>query len=160
MHKNLAEVAPPFIEMAYQIVWCSAATVDSHNRPWSRVLHPIWQWDGTSLVGWIGTAPTSLKRRQLDANPQMTVNYWHPNQDTCTANCRAEMLLDEETRVKVWDMFLNGPEPVGYDPTLIPGWDHPMSEGFGVIRVEPWWVRVFPGTVLMGQGGEVLTWRE
>jgi hypothetical protein len=29
-----------------------------------------------------------------------------------------------------------------------------------VLRLEPWRVRVFPGTVLLGQGGTVLTWQE
>jgi hypothetical protein len=39
---GLAEVALAFVEMAHRIVWYSAATVDSTGRPWSRVLHPIW----------------------------------------------------------------------------------------------------------------------
>ena len=30
----------------------------------------------------------------------------------------------------------------------------------GVIMLEPWRLRVFPGTVLLGQGGQVLVWRE
>ena len=37
------------------------ATVDPDNRPRSRVLHPIWEWDGEELVGWVATAPTPLK---------------------------------------------------------------------------------------------------
>ncbi|MCB8968188.1 MAG: pyridoxamine 5'-phosphate oxidase family protein, partial [Ardenticatenaceae bacterium] len=48
MHE-LTEIAPAFVEMAHRIVWCNAATVDSKGRPRSRVLHPIWQWDGTRL---------------------------------------------------------------------------------------------------------------
>ena len=47
---DLAHVAPAFIEMAHRIVWCSAATVDTHGRPRSRILHPIWQWDGQQLL--------------------------------------------------------------------------------------------------------------
>ena len=43
---ELATVAPALVEMAHGIVWCSVATVDSQGRPWSRILHPIWQWDG------------------------------------------------------------------------------------------------------------------
>lgn len=31
---------------------------------------------------------------------------------------------------------------------------------FAVLKLEPWRLRVFPGTVLMGQGGEVLNWRK
>ena len=156
---NLSKTAPAFIEMAHQIVWCSAATVDSQGRPWSRVLHPIWEWDGTEIVGWVGTVATPLKQAHLKANPYMSLNYWTPAHDTCVAECRAAWVLDDETRTKVWNLFLNGPEPVGYDPTIVPGWDNPQSERFAVVRLEPWRLRVFPGSVLLGQGGEVLTWQ-
>ena len=159
MH-NLAEIAPAFVEMAHRIVWCSAATVDAQGRPRSRILHPIWQWDDTHLVGWIGTRPTSTKRAHLQASPHMSLNYWSPSQDTCVAECRAAWAFDEETRAMVWNLFLNGPEPVGYDPSIVPGWDSPTSEAFAALRLEPWRLRVFPGSVLMGQEGEVLTWRE
>jgi hypothetical protein len=70
------------------------------------------------------------------------------------------LAFDDETRIMVWNLFLNGPEPVGYNPTIIPGWDSPTSDSFAAIRLDPWRLKVFPGSVLMGQGGEVLTWRE
>jgi hypothetical protein len=159
MH-SLTQVAPAFVEMAHRIVWCSAATVDARGRPRSRVLHPLWQWDGTRLIGWIGTMPTPLKRAHLEASPYMSLNYWAPSQDTCTAECRAAWAFDNATRTMVWDLFLNAPEPVGYDPTMIPGWDSPTAEAFAVLRLEPWRLRVFPGSVLLGQGGAVLNWRE
>ena len=60
--QDLATVAPAFIEMAHRIVWSSVATVDSKGRPRSRILHPIWQWDGAQLLGWVATRPTGLKR--------------------------------------------------------------------------------------------------
>jgi hypothetical protein len=157
---ELTQVAPAFVEMAHSIVWCSAASVDAQGRPRSRILHPIWQWDGSQLVGWIGTGPTPIKRAHLNASPYMSLNYWTPSHDTCVADCRAEWAFDEETRTKVWNLFLNTPEPVGYDPSIIPAWESPTSEAFAVLRLEPWHLRVFPGTVLMGQGGEVLNWSE
>ena len=46
----LGTVAPAFVEMAHRIVWASVATVDRQGRPRSRILHPIWQWDGTELA--------------------------------------------------------------------------------------------------------------
>ena len=107
---ELAEVAPAFVEMAHRIVWCTAATVDSQGRPRSRILHPVWRWDGERLV--------------------------------------------------VGDLFKGGPEPVGYDPAIVPNWVSPTSESFAAIRLDPWRLRVFPGTVLLGQGGQVLTWQE
>ncbi|MEM7348989.1 MAG: pyridoxamine 5'-phosphate oxidase family protein [Chloroflexota bacterium] len=156
---SLSDTAPAFVEMAHQIVWCSAATVDSQGRPRSRILHPIWQWDGTELTGWVGTGPTPIKQAHLKASPYISLNYWTPSQDTCIAECHASWALDGETKRMVWNLFLNGPEPVGYDPTIIPAWDSPASEAFAVLHLKPWRLRVFPGSVLMGQGDEVLTWQ-
>jgi len=155
---ELSQVAPAFVEMAHRIVWCSAATVDRRGRPRSRVLHPIWDWDGTKLGGWIATGPTPLKRAHLAESPYVSLNYWTESQDTCVAECRAEWAFDDETRTRVWDLFVNTPAPVGYDPAVIPGWEKPTDDAFAALRLEPWRLRVFPGTVLLGQGGEVLTW--
>ena len=69
-------------------------------------------------------------------------------------------LYDLETRERVWNLLKNGPEPVGYDPAIIPGWNQPSDDAFAALRLDPWRLRVFPGSVLMGQGGEVLTWNE
>lgn len=157
---SLNEVAPAFVEMAHRIVWCSAATVDRKGRPRSRVLHPIWEWDGTRLFGWIGTGPTPTKRAHLEASAHLSVNYWDPSQDTCVADCRATWAFDDATCSEVWNRFKTTPPPVGYDPAIIPVWDEPTSESFAVLQLEPWRVRVFPGSVLLGQGGDVLTWRE
>ncbi|MGF1470202.1 MAG: pyridoxamine 5'-phosphate oxidase family protein [Rubrobacteraceae bacterium] len=157
---DLTETAPAFVEMAHRIVWCSAATVDTRGRPRSRILHPIWQWDGDQLVGWVGTGPTPVKRAHVDATPYMSLSYWAPTHDTCVADCRVSWAFDDETRTMVWDLFAGAPEPVGYDPTIIPGWDSPVSEAFAALRLEPWRLRVFPGSLVMGQGGEILDWRE
>ncbi len=155
----LTDIAPAFVEMAHRIVWCAAATVDTQQRPRSRILHPIWEWDGAVLVGWIATGPTPVKRAHLEHTPFVSLNYWSPKHDTCTAECAAQWRFDLETRARVWDLFKHGPEPVGYDPAMIPVWETPESDAFAVLRLDPWHLRVFPGTVLLGQGGDVLTWR-
>ena len=157
---ELAEVAPAFLEMAHRIVWCSAATVDVQGRPRSRILHPLWQWDGRQLVGWVATSPTPIKRAHLETHPYMSMNYWSPSHDTCVADCRAQLALDDDTRTIVWNLFVHAPPPVGYDPAIVPAWKSPTSEAFAVLRLEPWRLRVFPGSVLLGQGGQVLNWRE
>ncbi|NLF65520.1 MAG: pyridoxamine 5'-phosphate oxidase family protein [Chloroflexi bacterium] len=157
---ELTRVAPAFVEMAHRIVWCTAATVDRHGRPRSRILHPIWRWDGRTLVGWIATSPTPVKRAHLRASPYMSLNYWAPNHDTCTAECKVTWAFDDETRKMVWDLFLNGPEPVGYDPAIVPAWTSPTADAFAALRLEPWRLRVFPGSLMSGQrGAEVLNWR-
>ena len=155
---SLPETAPAFIEMAHRIVWATVATVDTQGRPRSRILHPIWVWDGSALVGWVATSPTPVKRAHLGAHPYVSVSYWAPSHDNAIADCGATLYLDDETRTRVWDMFKNGPAPVGYDPGIVPAWPSPTAPGFAALKLEPWRLRVFPGTVLLRQGGAVLTW--
>jgi hypothetical protein len=156
----LPEIAPAFVTMAHQIVWASVATVDPDGRPRSRVLHPFWTWDGTSLTGVIATSPVSAKRRHLDRNPYVSVNYWSPDQDTCRAECRAEWILDDEGRQEVWNAFAEGPAPVGYDPAIIPPWaGGPLSAEFAGLRLFPWDLRLMDGALMTRGEGRLLTWR-
>jgi hypothetical protein len=113
-------------------------------------------------VGWVGTAPTPLKRAHLEHRPYVSCNYWAPSHDTCVAECRAELVFDDETRTMVWNLFKGTPEPLGYDPGGIgvPGWDTPTSPAFAVLRLRPWRLRVLPGSISRGAGGEILTWQE
>lgn len=155
---ELADIAPAFVDMAHRIVWASAATVRPDGRPRSRVLHPFWTWDGTALTGLIATSPTSPKRADLDAKPFVSVNYWASNQDTCTADCAAEWILDDDGRRLVWDAFLHAPEPVGYDPAIIPQWTSPTATEFAGLRLRPYRLRVMPGSLMLAGTGELITW--
>ena len=157
---SLNETAPEFVEMAHKIVWCSVASVDAQNRPRSRVLHPFWEWDGSELTGWVATGATPTKMAHLNHSPFMSLNYWSPEQNTCVAECEATWYFDQETRTRIWDTYLALPPPLGYDPAIIPGWDSPETEGYAVLKFKPWRLRVFPGSVLMGQGGNVLNWAQ
>jgi hypothetical protein len=83
-----------------------------------------------------------VKRAHLHAHPEVSVSYWNPTHDTCSAECVAQWYFDDDTRRTVWDMFANGPEPVGYDPLIIPQWrDGPTSEDFAVLRLAPYRLR-------------------
>jgi hypothetical protein len=159
MH-SLSEVAGPFVEMAHRIVWATAATVDRKKRPRSRILHPIWQWDGERLQGFIATSATPVKRAHLEFSPHVSLNYWTPSHDTCLAECRTRWAFDDASCERVWNLFKQAPPPVGYDPALIPAWTSPTADSFSVLELDPWKLRVFPGTVLLRQGGEVLSWHE
>ncbi|MDT5095016.1 MAG: hypothetical protein QOH60_4379 [Mycobacterium sp.] len=155
----LDQIAPAFIDMAHSIVWASVATVDGDGRPRSRILHPIWQWDGTDVFGWIATAPTPIKRSHLGENPYVSVNYWTTTHDTCSADCLVEWYFDDETRTAVWDMFLHGPPPVRYDPAIIPVWrDGPTCDAFAALRLTPYRLRVMPGSAMLTGQGETLNW--
>ena len=156
---SLDQVAPAFRDMAHAIVWASVATVDGDGRPRSRILHPYWDWDGTDLVGWIATVPTPLKRAHLDAHPEVSVSYWAPSHDTCSAECSAQWHFDDDTRRAVWDTFAAAPAPVGYDPFIIPMWsDGPTSDQFAVLRLAPYRMRVMAGTVMTAGEGRPLVW--
>ncbi len=157
---DFKQIAPAFVEMAHNIVWCTTATVDARGRPRSRVLHPLWQWDGETLTGWVATGPTPTKIAHLKASPYVSCNYWAPGHDTCVAECRAELAVDAETKQMVWDLFRNAPEPVGYDPAVIPAWENAESPAFAALKLDPWRLRVMPGTVMTEGKGELLTWQE
>ena len=156
---NLSVVAPAFVEMAHSIAWCTVATVDSAGRPRTRILHPIWEWDGEKVTGWIASDPTSLKAKHLAANPVISLTYWSPNQDTCSAECRTEWTNDPASKQEGWDRFVNGPAPVGYDPSIIPFWPNPEVEQFGIIKLDPYRLRVMPGTVMATGMGDVHIWQ-
>jgi hypothetical protein len=156
---ELSEVAPVFVEMAHQIVWCVTATSNSTGEPSTRVLHPIWEWDGVALTGWIATMPDSLKAKHLAVRPQLSLTYWSPNQDTCTAGCDVAWEVSPEARRAGWDRFANGPAPVGYDPSIIPGWTSPDVESFGVIRLSPKRLSLMEGSVMMRGEGRAMSWR-
>jgi hypothetical protein len=146
--------------MAHRIVWCTAATVDRAGAPRTRILHPIWEWDGTTLQGWIATSPLSPKAAHLDrpGGNRLSLTYWSPNHDTCTADCAVEWESTPDQRAAGWRRFAEAPAPVGYDPSIIPGWDSPDAPAFGIIRLEPARLRVMPGSFMIQQVGELLTW--
>lgn len=158
--KDLNIVGPAFVAMAHRIVWATAGTTDGAGRPATRVLHPTWELDGDALFGWIATSPLSPKAAHLAAHPHVSLTYWDATHDTCTADCRAQWDTTDEGRQSLWDRFATAPAPVGYDPSIVPGWDSPTSAGFGALRLFPYRLRVMPGSLLMAGEGELLTWRE
>ncbi|MGD9998924.1 MAG: pyridoxamine 5'-phosphate oxidase family protein [Ilumatobacteraceae bacterium] len=158
---DLTEVAPAFVEMAHRIVWCTAATVDRSGAPRTRILHPVWEWDGSALRGWIATSPLSPKADHF-ARPggnRLSVTYWSPNHDTCTADCGVAWESTPEQRAAGWRRFAEAPAPVGYDPSIIPAWDSPDAPAFGIIRLEPTRLRVMPGSFMMQGVGQLLSWK-
>ena len=158
MTTSLHTAAPAFVEIAHRIVWCTVATTDTAGRPRTRILHPIWEWDGEQLIGWIGTGPDTLKARHLERVPYVSLTYWNTEQDTCTAECDARWLTSAEDRRSGWERFRSAPAPVGYDPAIIDGWDDADSPAFGLLELRPTRLRVMPGSLMMAGVGELLTW--
>ena len=61
-----------------------------------------------------------MKQAHLAVHPEMSVSYWTPAMTPAARSVWSSGTLDDDTRAAVWDKFANGPEPVGYDPTIIP----------------------------------------
>ncbi len=156
---DLDRVGPAFVDVAHRIVWATVATVDTAGRPRTRVLHPIWEYGDDGLVGWIATSPQSPKARHLDATPAVSITYWDARQDVATVDGDAVWETTREERHAGWARFTDTPEPVGYDPRLIPAWTDPDAEAFGILRIEPSSIRVFPGSLLLQGEGDLLTWK-
>ena len=113
------------------------------------------EWDGERLRGWIATGRTPIKAAGIDATPHVSLTYWDDSHDTCTADCRAEWVPDEQLGA-LWRRFAEGPEPVGYDPAIIPAWaDGPASAAFDGLALDPYRLRLMPGSLMLTGQGEV-----
>jgi len=147
--ETFAEIEREFIERVFKVVWCAVATIDSHNRPRTRILHPIWE--GTT--GWIGVNPTSLKGKHIANNPHVSLAYIADITKPVYVEATAALVEDVVEKQKVWDAFKNAPAPMGYDPgTIWPSADH---ASFGVLRLKPWRINVanVPGESRIWQPG-------
>jgi general stress protein 26 len=129
---NFSDIEEEFIRRVHTMVWCAAATVDSQQRPRSRILHPIWE----GSTGWIGTHRHSHKSKHLEHNPHMSLAYIGELFNPVYVDCIAEWIDDLDQKLRIWTMFKDAPPPLGYDPADTFGsYDH---EGFGLLKLTPW----------------------
>ena len=159
MRRPLSDIGPRFRAMAHGIGVGVAATADSAGRPHTRVMQPVWVWEDGELTGWASTMADAPKLADLRKVPALSITYWEPGQDTCTADCDVEVVTDDAARARAWDLFALTPPPAGFDPGAHPTWDSPASPTFAVLRLSPRWLRVMPGTLMTAGEGEVVTWR-
>ena len=111
---SFADIESDFLAVAGRIVWATVTTIDADGRPFSRVLHPIWE----GRTGWIATGRQTLKTKHLAGNPEVSVGYWDQSHDSIMAQCRADWCDDAPTKQRVWNLFKDAPPPLGYDPGL------------------------------------------
>jgi len=147
------EIAKSFDERVRRIVWCTVTSVDTQSRPFSRILHPIWE----GRTGWIATGRHSLKAKHLARNPMLAVSYWDAQHDTVIAQSHAEWCDDDATRRRIWELLKSTPPPVGYDPGLFfrGGATDP---GYGVLRLTPTRVELWTGQDML-QGRPPTVWK-
>lgn len=135
--KNFSDIADEFKQRVEDMVWCSAATVDTVGRPRTRVLHPIW--DGHQ--GWIITYRDSVKSKHLATKPNMSLAYIRNPMQPVYADCTVEWVENKVERQKVWDYFKSIPEPYGYNPEPIFGAID--GERVGILKLTPWRIEVY-----------------
>src|SRR5215203_6895308 len=68
---TFAEIEEDFADRIRSMIYCSAATIDSHQRPRSRVLHTIWE----GQTGWVTTEAKAAKVKQLAASPFISLAF-------------------------------------------------------------------------------------
>ena len=125
-----AGIARPIVE---RVIWCTVTTVGPDHSPRSRLMHPVWRWDGEVPTALVTARPTALKLRHLAANPVVSCFYWDPAHDTVAIDGSAEWLAPAE-RALAWDQIKSVDPPVGFDPALI--WPAgPDSADCAIIRL-------------------------
>lgn len=142
MTQDFAELEPEFMRRVARIVWCTVATIDRKGNPRTRILHPIWEVADGRPVGYIATGRHSLKEKHIARNPYVSLSYWDQLHEQVYVEATAEWADASEERQRIWDLFKNTPPPLGYDPGMI--WQGgPLSEDFGVLRLEPWRIEMW-----------------
>ena len=115
---------------------------------------------GEELVGWIATGPTRTKKN-ISASALMShVTIGLKIRTLVWQSVMQAGVEEPEAKQVIWDKFVNGPAPVGYDPSMIPGWESAASENFAGLRLDPWRLRVMPGSVMLAGSGETLVWED
>jgi len=129
---HFSEIEEEFIQRAHKMVWCNAATVDSKQRPRSRILHPIWE----GSTGWIATHRHSFKSKHLGHNPYVSLAYITEVTKPVYVDCTAEWVEDMAQKHRIWTLFKNTPPPLGFDPAT--DWPSADHESFGLLKLTPW----------------------
>lgn len=135
--QNFAEIEQEFLERVNKAVWCVAASIEPQGRPRTRILHPIWQ----GATGWISTHRHSTKSKHLAYSPYLSLAYAADTMRPVYADCKAEFVDDLSVKKWLWELALNTPEPLGYNPALdFISYDNPT---YGVLKLTPWRVEVY-----------------
>jgi hypothetical protein len=138
---DFAPFADDFLRFAHETVWCALTTLDRHNRPRGRMIHPLWELVDGRPVGWFATRRSPIKTAHLAHSPAVSCTYWRPTHDTVLIQATACWVEDPATRVRVWQWFGAVDPPLGYDLATI--WPAgPTDPDYGLLRIEPWRVQL------------------
>ena len=139
--QSFSEIEEEFIKRVHHIVWCNIATIDTQNRPRSRILHPLWE----GPIGWIATRRHSHKTKHLTHNPYVSLAYVADVAKPVYVDCKAGWIDDLQQKERIWNKFKEAPPPLGYDPAPI--FERPDHPNFGLLKLTPWRIELinFPG---------------
>lgn len=129
---TFADLQTEFLARVSHAVYASLATIDTHDRPRTRVVHPIWE----GSIGWIVSWPATPKSKHLARNPHVSLAYIADITQPVYIEGTAAWEHDPAEKQRVWQVIATTPPPIGYDPTPFYGSiDHPH---FGLLKVTPW----------------------
>lgn len=129
---SFEEIEVAFLERIEQMVWCNVATVDTRDRPRSRIMHPLWEGN----IGWITTRRTMHKAKHLAHNPYVSLAYIADIARPVYVDCKTEWVKDLDQKQHVWNLCRETAPPLGFDPSPIyERADHP---DFAVLKLLPW----------------------
>ncbi|WP_280468647.1 pyridoxamine 5'-phosphate oxidase family protein [Nocardia cyriacigeorgica] len=150
--RSFGEIESEFDAYVGRIVYATMVTVDSKNRPRTRVLIPVWEnVDGTP-IGWLATYRTPIKSAHIARNPHVNFSYWAQGSNNSVAvDATAEWIddpangvHDPRTRQRIWQMYARtSPRGAGYQ--LGQFWSSPDDPSLHIMRLEPWRIQVIRG---------------
>ena len=132
--ENFAEIEQEFNERVFRMIYASMSTIDSHNRPRSRIVHPIWE--GQTV--WICTYD-DMKRKDLERNPHVSLGYIGESLKPVYVECTGKFVHDLAERQRIWEYCKTLPEPMGFDPGII--WSG--LDVFYLLKLTPWQINVY-----------------
>lgn len=141
------DIQAEFLARIGEVVYCTLATVDRHNRPRLRLMHPIWE----GPIGWIISWPASPKFKQLLRNPAVSLAYMPDKSIPVYIDGTAEAIDAREEKLRVWELHRTTPPPIGFDPA--PHYGSIDNEYYGLLRITP--TKITLGNL----GGEPIVWR-
>jgi general stress protein 26 len=136
-----------FLARISRVIYCTMATVDRHNRPRLRLMHPIWE----GPIGWVISWPESHKARHLARNPAVSLAYMPDRNTPVYVEAAAGWVDSDEEKQRVWNLHRTTLPPIGFDPE--PHYGSIAHPYFGVLKILPWRIE------LANLGGESLIWR-
>lgn len=116
-----------------RIVWATVATAGTDGAPRTRIMHPVWFWEGEVPRALVSARRTPVKVAHLEHNPAISCFYWDPAHDTVAIEGTARWVEPGDV-TDAWEAVAAVPPPVGFDPAMI--WpEGPSDPGCGFLEV-------------------------